>query len=102
MQLINTTIKAHLYELKSKRLLTALTQHRWTLAGPVSSYLLKKYGPEAIKQAMPADVFEKMNTAMERTASGIGSQLMEQKNMTKVTKNLGNMGNVFSRGGFNR
>ena len=56
---------------------------------------------EAIKQAMPADVFEKMNTAMERTASGIGSQLMEQKNMTKVTKNLGNMGNVFSRGGLN-
>ena len=54
---------------------------------------------EAIKQAMPADVFDKMNTAMERTASGIGSQLMEQKNMTKVTKNLGNMGNVFSRGG---
>ena len=52
MQLINTTIKAHLYELKSKKLLTALTQPRWTLAGPVSSYLLKKYGPEAIKQAI--------------------------------------------------
>ena len=56
---------------------------------------------EAMKTALPADMFEKMSTAMERTASGIGSQLMEQKNMTKVTKNLGNMGNVFSRGGLN-
>jgi hypothetical protein len=56
---------------------------------------------EAMKNALPADMFEKMSTAMERTASGIGSQLIEQKNMTKVTKNLGNMGNVFSRGGLN-
>ena len=54
---------------------------------------------EAMKNALPADMFEKMSTAMEKTASGIGSQLIEQKNMTKVTKNLGNMGNVFSRGG---
>jgi len=56
---------------------------------------------EAMKNALPADMFEKMSTAMEKTASGIGSQLIEQKNMTKVTKNLGNMGNVFSRGGLN-
>ena len=42
-----------------------------------------------------------MKDAMEQTASGIGSQLVEQKNMTKVTKNLGAMGNVFSRGGLN-
>lgn len=54
---------------------------------------------EAMKSALPPDMMEKMATAMEKTASGIGSQLIEQKNMTKATKNLKSMGNVFGRGG---
>jgi len=56
---------------------------------------------EAIKAVLDPEVFKGMKDAMEQTASGIGSQLVEQKNMTKVTKNLGAMGNVFSRGGLN-
>ena len=56
---------------------------------------------EAIRAAFDPEVFKGMKDAMEQTASGIGSQLVEQKNMTKVTKNLGAMGNVFSRGGLN-
>jgi len=55
---------------------------------------------DALKIAMDPEVFKGMKDAMERTASGIGSQLLEQKNMTKVTKNLGGLGNAFSRGGF--
>ena len=55
----------------------------------------------AMKAALDPEMFKGMKDAMEKTASGIGSQLVEQKNMTKVTKNLGNMGNVFSRGGLN-
>ena len=54
---------------------------------------------EAMKSALPPDMMEKMASAMEKTASGIGSQLIEQKNMTKATKNLKSMGNVFGRGG---
>ena len=45
------------------------------------------------------EIFTSMRDAMERTASGVGSQLIEQKNMTKVTKNLGGIGNAFSRAG---
>ena len=55
----------------------------------------------AMQAALDPEIFKGMKDAMERTASGIGSQLVEQKNMTKVTKNLGAMGNVFSRGGLN-
>ena len=55
----------------------------------------------AMKAALDPEMFKGMKDAMEKTASGIGSQLVEQKNMTKVTKNLGAMGNVFSRGGLN-
>ena len=49
-----------------------------------------------------SEIFEDMASNMKMAASGIGSQLLEQKNLAKVTKNLGSLGNAFSRGVFTR
>jgi len=49
-----------------------------------------------------SEIFEDMASNMKMAANGIGSQLLEQKNLAKVTKNLGSLGNAFSRGVFTR